>query len=78
MGAVDIASWDLKGKLLKQPVYNLLVGKVRHRQSAAVLCLGASLLDRRPLHFWSALYNFHITEGDPEQHDGAVGTCRFL
>lgn len=27
--AVDIALWDLKGQMLKQPVYNLLGGKVR-------------------------------------------------
>jgi L-alanine-DL-glutamate epimerase-like enolase superfamily enzyme len=34
LSAIDIACWDLKGKLLKQPVYNLLGGKVRDRVSA--------------------------------------------
>lgn len=32
--AVDIACWDLKGKLLKQPVYNLLGGKTKDRVTA--------------------------------------------
>jgi len=31
LSAIDIACWDLKGKLLRQPVYNLLGGKVRDR-----------------------------------------------
>jgi len=30
IGAVDIALWDLKGKALKTPVYNLLGGKCRN------------------------------------------------
>ena len=34
LSAIDIACWDLKGKLLKQPVYNLLGGKVRDRVPA--------------------------------------------
>ena len=34
LSALDIACWDLKGKLLKQPVYNLLGGKVRDRVPA--------------------------------------------
>src|SRR5437764_14524809 len=29
ISAVDIAMWDLKGRLLGQPVYNLLGGRVR-------------------------------------------------
>ena len=29
MGALDIALWDIKGKLLNQPIYNLLGGRVR-------------------------------------------------
>lgn len=31
LSAIDIACWDLKGKLLNQPVYNLLGGKTRNR-----------------------------------------------
>lgn len=34
LSAVDIACWDLKSKLLKQPVYNVLDGKVRDRVPA--------------------------------------------
>jgi len=34
LSAVDIACWDLKGKLLGQPVYNLLGGKTRDRVKA--------------------------------------------
>lgn len=31
ISAVDIALWDLKGRLLGQPVYNLLGGRMRER-----------------------------------------------
>lgn len=34
LSAIDIACWDLKGKLLNQPVYNLLGGKTRDRVPA--------------------------------------------
>ncbi len=34
LSGVDIALWDLKGKLLKQPVYNLLGGKFQDRLKA--------------------------------------------
>jgi L-rhamnonate dehydratase len=34
LSAIDIACWDLKGKLLNQPVYNLLGGKIRDRVPA--------------------------------------------
>jgi L-rhamnonate dehydratase len=34
ISALDIALWDIKGKLLGQPVYNLLGGKVRSRVRA--------------------------------------------
>jgi len=34
ISAVDIACWDLKGKILDQPVYNLLGGKTRDRVQA--------------------------------------------
>lgn len=30
IGALDIALWDIKGKLLKTPVFNLLGGQLRH------------------------------------------------
>ncbi len=30
MGAIDIALWDIKGKLLDQPIYNLLGGRLRN------------------------------------------------
>ncbi|TAG09306.1 MAG: L-rhamnonate dehydratase [Verrucomicrobia bacterium] len=34
VSGIDIACWDLKGKLLGQPVYNLLGGKTRDRVQA--------------------------------------------
>jgi L-rhamnonate dehydratase len=34
LSAIDIACWDLKGKLLNQPVYNLLGGKTSDRVPA--------------------------------------------
>jgi len=34
LSAIDIACWDLKGKLLNQPVYNLIGGKTRDRVQA--------------------------------------------
>jgi L-alanine-DL-glutamate epimerase-like enolase superfamily enzyme len=34
LSAVDIACWDLKGKILGQPVYNLLGGKTKERVTA--------------------------------------------
>ncbi len=37
VAAVDIALWDLKGKLLGQPIYQLLGGGLA--DGAAVLCL---------------------------------------
>jgi L-alanine-DL-glutamate epimerase-like enolase superfamily enzyme len=36
LAALDIALWDLKGKLLGQPIYKLLGGRLAHRP--AVLC----------------------------------------
>ncbi len=34
ISAIDIACWDIKGKMLGQPVYNLLGGKVRDKVPA--------------------------------------------
>ena len=35
ISAIDIALWDIKGKVLNTPIYNLLGGAVRNR----VLCI---------------------------------------
>ena len=38
IGAVDLALWDIRGKVLDQPVYNLLGGAVRDRDPQLHAC----------------------------------------
>jgi mannonate dehydratase len=43
IGAIDVALWDLKGKTLGTPVYNLLGGRTRHRLQTYAHAWGTDL-----------------------------------
>lgn len=47
VSAVDCALWDLKGKVLNEPVYRLLGGPTRAKVPAYASMLGASILPER-------------------------------
>ncbi len=45
IGAIDVALWDLKGKILETPVYNLLGGKSRNKMLAYTHANGKDIDD---------------------------------
>ncbi|WP_248761163.1 enolase C-terminal domain-like protein [Pseudarthrobacter sp. SSS035] len=59
ISALDIALWDIQGKLLGQPVYNLLGGKVRPRMRA----YASELYARHDLESLHAEASAHIASG---------------
>ena len=59
ISAVDMALWDLKGKLLSQPVCNLIGGKLTDR----VLAMGSIHLDMDDLDWTAGEFQWMADEG---------------
>ena len=71
ISAVDLALWDLLGKLRDEPVYNLIGG--RARDEITFYCTGPDAAAIQALGFWGA--KVPLPEGP---HDGEAGLKRNL
>ncbi len=74
ISAVDLALWDLLGKLRDEPVYNLIGG--RARDEISFYCTGPDAAAIKALGFWGA--KVPLPEGPFDGEDGLRRNLAFL
>ncbi|CAN6634845.1 hypothetical protein TRVA0_014S02982 [Trichomonascus vanleenenianus] len=74
ISAVDLALWDLLGKLRNEPVYKLIGGAVKDEIS--FYCTGVNPLAAKKLGFWGA--KVPLPYGPDDGHEGLRKNVKFL
>lgn len=74
ISAVDLALWDLLGKIRQEPVYNLIGG--RARDEISFYCTGPDAAAIKSLGFWGA--KVPLPEGPHDGEDGLQRNVAFL